>query len=57
VFVEVVAPTVYLSAKSASGKCWYIKQNPTLGRVEYASNGAATCLAASNAGLVYAPKW
>lgn len=65
VFVNIFPTTpsatsvLYLSSKSASGKCLYLRQNPTLGTVDYASQTATPCLAANHATInaLYTTRW
>lgn len=46
--------TLYLAAKSTSGRCWYLRQNPLLGTVDFAGDPA--CPAPSDA-LTWRGRW
>ena len=54
VYVAVSGPTVYLATKSRSGRCWYVRQDPSLGTVDF--YGDTACGAPTDA-LPWRARW
>lgn len=54
VYVSLSGATVYLASRSESGRCWYLRQVPTLGTVDF--YGDTACGAPTDA-LPWRARW